>query len=316
MRINRRFVLGAALLALAMLAGACGPGEDGDAVAPPEEGVCAATQDQGALTVGVSAAFPENQIVAEMYAQALVCAGYEVDTQLDLGTREISSAALESGQIDIKPEYLAFELVFQDLEDDGTGSAEEIAQRLTAVLEPKGISVLQYAEANDTNAFVVTQETAQEHSLSTMSDLAAVAGELTLGAPPECPERPFCIPGIEQVYGITFGNFEPIGACDAATAEALDAGRIDVALLCSTQSIIADKGWVALEDDMGLQQAGNIVPLVRTEVLNGEIEERLNAVSAALDTPTMTELNAQVELEQEDPEDVAEAFLRDKGLID
>ena len=307
MRTYRRFALGAAVLSVAFVAAACGSGEGedtGDDASP-----------KGEITVGVSAAFPENEIVAEMYAQVLENAGYTVGRQLELGSREISSAALESGQIDIKPEYLAFELVFQDPDDDGTGTADEIAERLSAALEDKGIVVLEYSQANDTNAFVVTGETAEEHGLATVSDLADVAGELTLGGPPECPERPFCIPGLRDVYGVEFGDFEPIGACDAATAEALEAGRVDVALLCSTQAIIADRGWVALEDDKNLQQAGNIVPLVREDVLNDEVEGLLNEVSGALDTEKMTALNAQVELEREDPEDVAGGFLEEEGLL-
>jgi osmoprotectant transport system substrate-binding protein len=142
-----------------------------------------------------------------------------------------------------------------------------------------------------------------------------VASELTLGGPPECPERPFCIPGLRDVYGVEFGQFVPLDVGGPLTVEALDSGEIDVGLLFSTSSVIEDNGWVVLEDDKDLQNAENITPVVRTEVLDDTIEERLNAISAALDTQTMTELNGRVEVDEEDPADVAADFLEENGLL-
>jgi osmoprotectant transport system substrate-binding protein len=267
------------------------------------------------VTVGVSGAFAESQIVAEIYAQVLESCGYTVERRLNIDTRQISSGALESGEIDIKPEYVAFELLFQNPDDDGKGTLDEVTQRLREVLEPKGVSVLEPSSANDTNAFVVTQETADADGLATMSDLAEVASGYTLGAPAECTDNYFCAPGLAEVYGIEFGSIEALDACGPLSAEALKAGEVDVALLCSTQSIIAAEGWVPLEDDKSLQQAGNIVPLVRTDVLNDEIENLLNAVSAALTTENITELNSKVELDNEDPADVAKEFVDAQGLV-
>ena len=307
MRNTRRFVLGAIPLALLMVLGACGSGED--------EQPGAQTQQKGTLTVGVSAAFAENQIVAEMYAQVLENAGYTVNRQLDIQSREVSQPALESGKIDVKPEYLGTLLLFLDPDAKASGDPAAEAEQLKPLLEEKGVTLLNFSQANDTNAFVVTRETASRYGLTKMSDLEPVAGRLTLGAPPECPKRPFCIPGVKRVYGAEFGKFEPIGACDAATAEALDAGRIDVALLCSTQSIIVEKGWVVLEDDKVLQQADNIAPIVRTEVVNQEITNLLNAVSAKLNTQNIIQLNKRVEIDKEDPADVAQEFLEQNGLL-
>jgi osmoprotectant transport system substrate-binding protein len=143
----------------------------------------------------------------------------------------------------------------------------------------------------------------------------SVASQLTLGGPPECPERPFCIPGLRDVYGVEFGNFVPLDVGGPLTVEALDKGEIDVGLLFSTSSVIADKGWVILEDDKHLQNAENITPVVRTEVLDETITERLNAISAALDSDTMIELNRRVEVDGEDPADVAASFLENNGLL-
>jgi osmoprotectant transport system substrate-binding protein len=143
-----------------------------------------------------------------------------------------------------------------------------------------------------------------------------VASQLTLGGPPECPERPFCIPGFKATYGIEFGEFKPLDVGGPLTVEALKNGDIDVALLFSTSSVIGDEGWVVLEDDKGLQAAENITPVVRTEVLDDTITERLNAISAALTTENITEMNGRVEIHGEDPDGVAADFLESEGLLE
>jgi osmoprotectant transport system substrate-binding protein len=309
MRRSRKVVLGAASLALMLVLGACGSGEDdgtnGDTGA----------QERGTVTVGVSAAFAENQIVAEMYAQVLENAGYTVERQMDLGQREISQPALESGQLDIKPEYLGSLLLFLDPDAAATGDPDASVELLEPLLDEQGITLLEPSAANDTNAFVVTQETADEHGLATMSDLAGPAEDLTLGGPPECPDRPFCIPGLEETYGVTFGDFRPLDVGGPLTVAALEEGKIDVALLFSTSSVIGANGWVVLDDDQDLQTAENITPVVRTEILNDEITELLNAVSAELTTENVTELNGRVEIDKDDPATVAEDFLTEMGLI-
>jgi glycine betaine/choline ABC-type transport system substrate-binding protein len=142
-----------------------------------------------------------------------------------------------------------------------------------------------------------------------------VASQLTFGGPPECPERPFCLPGLQETYGIEFAEFIPLDVGGPLTVEALQNGDIDVALLFSTSSVIGDEGWVVLEDDQGLQAAENITPVVRTEVLDDVITERLNAISAALTTENVTELNGRVEIDGEDPADVAAGFLESEGLL-
>jgi glycine betaine/choline ABC-type transport system substrate-binding protein len=141
-----------------------------------------------------------------------------------------------------------------------------------------------------------------------------VAEQLTLGGPPECPERPFCIPGLEETYGIEFGDFKPLDVGGPLTVKALENGQIDVALLFSTSSVIGDRGWVVLEDDKELQQAENITPVVNEEAADPGIAELLNQVSAALTTQNVTELNGRVEIDGEDPADVAADFLESEGI--
>jgi osmoprotectant transport system substrate-binding protein len=306
MRRFRSTALGAALLALALVGAACA--EDGSGGGGGNGG------EDRTLTVG-GVAFAENQIVAEMYAQVLENAGYTVERQTGLESREVLQPAIEAGDIDIAPEYLSSLLLFLDPDGAASGDPDGVRSELEPLLADRGQTLLESAEANDTNAFVVTQETAEANDLATMSDLASVAGDLTLGGPPECPDRPFCLPGLQEVYGIEFGEFVALDVGGPLTVEALENGDIDVALLFSTSSVIGANGWVLLEDDQALQNAENITPVVRSEVLNEEIEELLNGVSETLTTENITELNGRVEIDGEDPADVAAAHLADAGLI-
>src|SRR5207237_10870675 len=144
--------------------------------------------------VGVSGNFAENQIVAEMYAQVLVKAGYTVKRQVDLATREISQKALESGQIDLKPEYLSSLLLFLDPNAQATGDPFDVQSKDNDLLKSKGLEVLTPSPAQDTNVFVANSDTATKYALTTVSSLAPGAGKRTLGGPPERRTRPLCIP--------------------------------------------------------------------------------------------------------------------------
>lgn len=306
MRRSRIAVLGATLLAFALIAAACGSGED-DANDGGSGG-----EAKGSITVG-SDSFPEAQIVGEMYAQVLEAAGYDVDRQLNLDSREVRLPAMEKGEINIAPEYLASLLSVLDPDSSPSGDPADVASQLEPLVEEKGLALLDYSLAVDTNAFVVTQETADEFGLSQMSDLADVAGDMVLGAPAECPERPFCIPGLKDTYGIEFKDFKPL-EYGAATAQALKAGAVDVALLFSTDPLIEDNGFVLLDDDQQLQSADNITPLV-TEDVADDIADIIEPVTEALTTDAMTALNARVAIDAEDPADVAKDFLEENGLL-
>ena len=312
MRRPRSTVFGAVLLALMLLLGACGSGEgdadDGDA----------GGEEKPTVVVG-SDSFAEAQIMAEMYAQVLENAGYTVERQLDIESREVRLPAMENGEIDIAPEYVAS--LYSVLDPDAVenagpgelGDPAEVASKLEPLLEEKGLQLLEPSNVIDTNAFVVTQEFAGAEGLTTVSDLQPIAGDLTLGAPPECPERPFCIPGLKEVYDIEFGDFKQLDY--GPTITALAGGEIDVGLLYSTDGAIAESGFVALEDDKSLQSADNIVPLVNSEILDGEIESLLNEVSAAIEEDKITELNKRVNVDAEDPAELATEYLEELGLL-
>src|SRR4029434_1314989 len=166
--------------------------------------------------------FAENQIVAEMYAQVLEHAGYTVERLLELRSRESSQNALEAGVIDVKPEYLSSLLLFLDPNAEASADAADVARQTAGLLRPEGLALLTPSAAEDTNQFVANAETAQRFDLTTtsvLSPLGGVADELTFGGPPECPQRPFCLPGLHEVYGVLFDDFTPLDAGGPLTVD-------------------------------------------------------------------------------------------------
>jgi osmoprotectant transport system substrate-binding protein len=270
---------------------------------------------KGTIIVGVSGSFTENQLVAEMYAQVLEHAGYTVQRQFDLRSREVSQSALESGQIDLKPEYLSSLLLYLDPSGEHSNDPRVVTGQVATRLAPSGISVLTPSPAQDQNTFVANAGTAQRFGLTTMSSLAPVAGQLTLGAPPECPQRPYCLTGLKDVYGILFWDFVPLDAGGPQTVEALKNDDVQVGLLFSTDPSIEANGFVQLVDDKHLQDAENITPVIRTAVLTDEVRRLLDGVSAALTTDNVTALIGKVVLDGQDIPTVAKDFLRANDLL-
>jgi osmoprotectant transport system substrate-binding protein len=269
---------------------------------------------RGTIVVGVSGAFAENRLVAEMYAQVLQRAGYHVRRQFDLRSRELSQNALESGQIDVKPEYLSSLLLFLSPNAQPSQDPAAVARQDGDLLRSRGITVLAPSRAHDTNEFVANAQTARRFHLTTMSSLAPVAGQLTFGGPPECPQRPLCLPGLHRVYGILFDDFDALDAGGPQTISALEDDDVQVALLFSTDPSIAARGFVPLVDDRHLQNAENITPVIRSDVLTPEVRRLLNAVSARLTTGNVTDLVGQVVLDGGSVVAVARDFLAANGL--
>ena len=294
-------------VALCLVAVGC-TGSSGDVREP------SAARD-GTIVVGVSGAFTENQIVAEMYAQVLEHAGFTVERQLDLRSREVSQNALESGQIDLKPEYLSSLLRFVDPNAEASNDPDDVVVRLRALLEPRGITLLTPSRAQDTNQFVANAETAERFDLTTMTSLSRVANQLTLGAPPECPQRPFCLAGLKSAYGILFDDFEPLDVGGPQTVSALKSNEVQIGLLFSTDPSIEENGFVPLVDDRHLQNAENLTPVIRSEKLNPEARRVLDEVSARLSSDDLRMLVGRVTLEGEDIASVARGFLVANDLV-
>jgi osmoprotectant transport system substrate-binding protein len=267
------------------------------------------------IVVGVSGDFTESQLVAEMYAQVLERAGYRVERQFDLRSREFSQNAIESGQIDLKPEYLSSLLLFLDPNAQASDDPAAVARQASELLQPRGITVLTPSPAQDTNEFVANAETAERFGLTTLSSLAPVAGQLTFGGPPECAQRPFCLPGLNSVYGILFEGFEPLDVGGPQTVAALKADEVQIGLLFSTDPSIRENGFVPLVDDKHLQNAENITPVIRSDKLNDEVRGLLDAVSARLSTENVTELVGKIVIDGRNVAAVAREFLAANGML-
>jgi osmoprotectant transport system substrate-binding protein len=274
------------------------------------------------LTVGAFN-FTESQILAELYAGVLAEAGYDVSI-LQSTNREVLEPALEAGEVQVVPEYVGTFAEFLNRKVNGpdappvaSGDVDATWQAARELAEPLGITVLDPSPAADQNAFAVTAAFADANGLRSLSDLAAFSqGQgLRLGGPPECPERPFCQPGLEGTYGMVIGEFVPLDAGGPLTKQALEQGSIDIGLVFSSDGGVAALNLKVLDDDLKLQQVDNIVPAVQTSVLTPAITDALNALSAAMTTDDLIAMNKAVDIDRETPAQVAKAFLVAKGLI-
>jgi osmoprotectant transport system substrate-binding protein len=310
--MQRARTIFAALVVAAVVAMSCGGGASGGPSATP------VTRPD--VVVG-STNFFEQITLAELYSQILEANGYKVTRKFNIGNREIVYPAIKSGQIDVVAEYLATLLAFVD-KDGKTAKPstdpKQTAAGLQTVLDAEGLLVFDAAEATDQNGFVVTQATASSKSLKKMSDLAPVAKDLILGAPPECPQRPFCLIGLKNTYGLTFKDFKPLDSGGPLTVAALEGNQIDVGLLFTSNPQIVAKNFVLLEDDKHLQLADNIAPVVRKAIVDkddGTMKRLLNSISAKLSQSELNALNKQVSVDKQDSKAVATAWLKKQGLI-
>ncbi|MGD9798484.1 MAG: glycine betaine ABC transporter substrate-binding protein, partial [Acidimicrobiia bacterium] len=224
--------------------------------------------------------------------------------------------AFDDGTINFAPEYAASMLEYLNNPTNGeaSGDAAATVAKLQTYLTPKGLVALEVSDAVDTNAFVVKKATADRLGLKSLSDLAAKGKDLVLGAPSDCATNPFCMPGLRSTYGLDLSaKFKALET--GQIVPALDADQIDVAVLFSTDSQIKTKGYVLLTDDKSLLAADNVVPVVSDELAEiDELTEAINAISKALTTAKLIDLNARYDVDKEDAADIAADFLEDAGL--
>lgn len=314
MRISR-VALG--LAGLALVASACSSETSDQSVT---EAVDVVSSDP--VTIGAFN-FTESQILAELYAGVLNNAG--VDTSVLQSTnREVLAAALEAGQVQIVPEYVGTFTEFLNRAANGpdaptlaSGDLDMTWLEGQSLAEPLGITLLDPSPAADQNAFAVTAAFAEANDLRTLTDLGAFSqtAPIRLGGPPECPDRPFCQPGLEGTYGVVVDQFLPLDAGGPLSKQALEQGTIDVALVFSSDGGVQALNLRVLEDDRNLQQVDNIVPAVLTSALTPVIADRLNALSAAMTTDDLIAMNKAVDIDRMTPAQVAQEFLKAKGLI-
>jgi osmoprotectant transport system substrate-binding protein len=286
----------AILLALAIV-GACG-GDDGSADPPADDGMRIASFD-----------FAESELLAELYSQVLESSGTPVVRLGPVGPREVVAPALELDRIDLVPEYLGTASGhFAAASTDVAGLAEAVA--------PRGLVVLQPAEAEDVNVFVMKTDAAEANGFTRLSDLVDFAPTATLGATVECPDRPLCLPGLRDTYGLTWADFQPQRSL-LVTADALLSGEIDVGLMFSTSAELNTPRLIVLEDDRGLQPPENVVPIVRADALDRwqlTGSDPLAELSNRLTTEDLRVMNERVG-DDEPIESVAHSWLVSVGLL-
>ncbi|KAA2237530.1 ABC transporter [Salinarimonas soli] len=280
--------------------------------------VALGVQGAWAQTIKVgSKNFTEQFIVAELYSAALENAGFKVDRKINLGTTLVAHEALRTGAIDLYPEYtgtgLNAVMKAQGVTDTDPAKIHAMVREFyekefkLTWLKPSGV--------NNGYAIVVRPETARELNVKTLSDLAKVASKLKLGAGPEFGDRRDGLKGLKEVYNLEFGEFRQFAAL-RLRYEALNQKQIDVANGFSTDWQIAAEKFVALADDKTLFPPYYLTPVVRMDTVAGnpKIVETLERIGALIDTPTMQELNRQVEVEKKEPRQVAAEFLKAKGV--
>jgi osmoprotectant transport system substrate-binding protein len=267
--------------------------------------------NKGTITVA-GFNFSESSILANIYGKALAKKGWTVKYKLNLGAREVVEPALEKGDIDVYPGYAATDTVF--LKGTATPDATETVKALNALLKPKNLLALTPSAAQDQNAFAMTPAgIAKFGNPKTLSDLKGQNGKIILGGPSECDIRTFCEKGLIAVYGLQFKELKKLDAGGPLTKAALDKGEIDLGLLFSSDGAIKAKGYVVLQDDKHLQNADNVVPIVRTATVTSEAQAVLNEVSSKLTTTDLTDLNKKVDIDKSDPDTVAADWLSTHG---
>ncbi len=298
---------GAAAVAALALA-ACGANNNPTAPAGGGGGSTASAAG-GSITVG-SADFSESQVLGEIYAGAIKAKGITVTTKPNIGSRDVYIKALQDGSIDIVPEYTGSLLTFLK----GTAPSQDPDAVYTALKStlPPTLVVLNKSTAEDKNSMVVTKDTAAKFSLKSIADLTAHQADITVAAPPEFQTRQQGLVGLKSEYGFAPANFLPLKG--AAVVNALTNGQAQAANIFSTDPSISANGFVTLEDPKLLFGSDNVVPLMRKDKVNDTITAALNAVSAKIDTATLTDLVKQVDVDKKDASAVAKDFLSKNGL--
>lgn len=256
----------------------------------------------GEVIVVGSQAYYSNEIIAEIYAQALEDAGYDVERQFNIGQRDAYLPSLEDGSIDLFPEYTGNLLQFYDADATATSSDDVYAALQEAL--PSQLAVLDQASATDQDSYNVTAAFAAEHGLASIGDLAGVDGTLILGGAPELEERPYGPAGLQEVYGVTV-QFQ---ATADTTVDELVAGNIQIANVYSADPRIETDDLVTLSDPNGLFLASHVVPLTSTD-FPADAAPVINRVSAALTPEGLVALNVQSTVDQRSSADIAAEWL-------
>ncbi len=298
-RNKGRLALGAVAVGAALALSGCATGD------PLDSGSESGASET--ITIG-SQAYYSNEIIAEIYAQALENAGFTVERTFNIGQRDAYLPSLEDGEIDLFPEYTGNLLQFYSPDTTAT-SSDDVFAELQAVL-PENLTVLDQASATDQDSYNVTAEFAEANNVSSLADLAGLTVPLTLGGPAELAERPYGPTGLLEKYGVTVA----FTATGDTTFEDLIAGTITIANVYTADPRIQTDNLVTLEDPEGLFLASNVVPLVNVEIAD-QIADVINAVQAKLTAEGLIALNVLSTVDQLSSPEIATQWLTENGLI-
>lgn len=306
---RRSLLLGSGAVLVAGALAACGTSDPvtGGSTSAATSGASAA---EGTIVVG-SQQYYSNEIIAEIYAQALEGAGLTVDRQFQIGQREVYIPEIESGAIAVIPEYAGNLLQYYS-KDSTASSTDEIVAALGEAL-PSSLVVLDAAEATDQDSYTVTAASAKEHSLSSIADLASLGGTVKIAANSEFATRPYGPDGLKEVYGVDAEVTPVEDSGGPLTVKALTDGTVDVADIYTADPAIETNDLVVLEDPKNLILPQNVVPLVSTS-LGDTAVSAINAVQARLTTDELRALNKRSTSEQLDSAVIAKDWLTAQGL--
>ncbi|MCS5729849.1 ABC transporter substrate-binding protein [Herbiconiux moechotypicola] len=266
----------------------------------------------GPIVIG-SQAYYSNEIIAEIYAQALEANGIEVTRQFNIGQRDAYLPALESGEVQLFPEYTGNLLQYYDPETTAKTSDDVYAALADAL--PEGLEVLDQSPATDQDSYNVTKEFSEANGVTSLDDLAAVTTPITLGGNSELQTRPYGPEGLLSTYGVTVGFTAIEDSGGPLTIQALKDNTVQMVNIYSADPNIKTSGLVTLEDPKGLFLASNVVPLINTDAATPEVTEVINKVSAALTAADLVDLNSQSVNDQESAEDIASGWLEKVALF-
>jgi glycine betaine/choline ABC-type transport system substrate-binding protein len=320
-RLRALFAFLAALV-LALGVAACGgDDEEGDGGGDTSANLIEENPDNNGVQVTVgSKNFTEQYILGEIYAQALEAAGYDVKTQLNLGSEVIALRALEDGEIDAYPEYTSTALTsfFKTPPEDVPADAQQAFEDSQAEFEEKGLTAYPPTPFSSANAVGLLSERANELGVESISDLEGKSQDLSLYGSPECRQRVDCLVGLEDNYGLQFQKFTPVDI--GLRYEVLDKGDADLSILFTTDAQLSESDkYTILEDDQQLLPAGNVLFVARTQTVNEagpDFGEVVESVQQDLSLEVMQELNARVDIDKEEPAQAAEAYLKEFGYIE
>ena len=297
-----------ACVAVAACSSSGGGGKSGSGGSNPLAG----SSSNGTVVVG-SANFPEDELLAQIYADVLQGAGVKVSTKFNIGAREVYYPELTKGAISVIPEYNGALLTTSvDTKSTATSTAE-VNAALKAKL-PSTAEILNSAPAQDKDSITVTQANATKYHLKSISDLSPVAKSWVIGGPSEFKTRADGIVGLKDVYGLTFKSFSPLDESGPITISALKSGKVQAAdIFTTTPQIVTDK-FISLADPKNMFAAQNVTPLVYKKAASAKVVSALNALSAKLTTQDLLQMNKELTINHASYTTVASDFLKQKGL--